>query len=154
MKKFFYRILNLRTLESVDDFVFEVDPRLYAPHSDRACYTIHVTQHVYNADGELEDVIDPLGRTDRSEFDDAGRTVKVTLNHGGTDTEVTETEFDQGRMSKQIAVNSTTGNQETVYTWGVAPAASKIASHDLLQDMTYPDGGVAERVGAVPSLVP
>ena len=89
-------------------------------------------------------MIDPLGKTDRSEFDDAGRTVKVTLNQGGTDTEVTETEFDQGRMSKQIAVNSTTGNQETVYTWGVTPAASKIASNDLLQEMTYPDGGVVQ----------
>ena len=106
--------------------------------------TIHVTQHVYHADGELEELIDPLGRTDRSEFDDAGRTVKVTLNQGGTDTEVTETEYDQGRMSKQVAVNSTTGNQETIYAWGVAPAASKIASNDLLQEMTYPDGGVVQ----------
>ncbi len=68
----------------------------------------------------------------------------MTINHGGADTEVTETEYDQSRMSKQIAVNSTTGDQETVYTWGVAPAVSKIASHDLLQKMTYPDGGVVQ----------
>ena len=36
--------------------------------------TVLVSESVYNADGELEDVIDPLGKTDRTEYDDAGRT--------------------------------------------------------------------------------
>ena len=34
--------------------------------------TVQMSESVYNADGELEDVIDPLGKTDRTEYDDAG----------------------------------------------------------------------------------
>jgi RHS repeat-associated protein len=103
--------------------------------------TVLVSESVYNADGELEDVIDPLGKTDRTEYDDAARTTKVTMNYGGTDTEVTRTEYVHGLMSKQIAENSTTGNQETSYSYGVTLTNSKLASNDLLHTVTYPDSG-------------
>ena len=63
------------------------------------------------------------------------------MNYGGTDTEVTRTEYVHGLMSKQIAENSTTGNQETTYTYGVTLTNSKIASNDLLHTVTYPDSG-------------
>ena len=44
-------------------------------------------------------------------------------------------------MSKQIAENSTTGNQETSYSYGVASGNSELASNDLLHTVTYPDSG-------------
>jgi len=103
--------------------------------------TILVSESVYNADGELEDTIDPAGKKDRTEYDDAGRTTKVTMNFNGTETEVTRTDYAGGQMSKLIAENSTTGNQETVYTYGVTTTNSKIASNDLLRKVTYPDAG-------------
>ena len=103
--------------------------------------TVLVSESVYNADGELEDSIDPLGKTDRTLYDDAGRTTKVTMNYGGSETEVTRTEYVHGLMSKQIAENSTTGNQETSYSYGVALGNSELASNDLLHTVTYPDSG-------------
>lgn len=101
--------------------------------------TVLVSTSVYNADGELEDSTDAAGKKDRKEYDDAGRITKITKNHGGSETEVTRTEYDLGRMSKQIAENSTTGNQVTTYTYAVTTTASEISSNDLLSKMTYPD---------------
>ena len=103
--------------------------------------TVLVSQSIYNIAGEMEDVVDPLAKIDRTEYDDAGRVTQVTMNYGQSPTEVTSTEYEDGLMSKQIADNSTTGNQETTYTYGVTLTNSEIASNDLLQSVTYPDSG-------------
>lgn len=103
--------------------------------------TILVSKTIYNADGEVEDSVDASGKVDRTEYDDAGRTTKVTENFGGTETVVTRTEFDDGQMVKQIAENSDTGDQTTEYVYGVTLTDSEIESNDLLQKTSYPDLG-------------
>ena len=105
---------------------------------------ILVSNTIYNADGEVKDVVDPAGKIDRTLYDDAGRVVKVTNNQDGSDTEVTNTEYDNGRISKLSAENSTTGTQDTTYTFGVTLTGSNIASNELAQKVTYPEGGEIE----------
>jgi YD repeat-containing protein len=86
--------------------------------------------------------IDPAGSVTRTEVDDAGRTTKTIRNFGGSVTETVRTEFNSlGQMSKQIAENVDTGDQETVYSYGVSLADSDLASGAMLRQLTHPDSG-------------
>ena len=106
--------------------------------------TILVSQSEFNIKGQAEKSTDPAGDVVKAEFDDAGRTTKTIRNFGGSVTETVRTEYNSdGQMSKQIAENVDTGNQETVYTYGVTVATgSDLASNQLLEKMTHPDSGV------------
>ncbi len=104
--------------------------------------TILVSQTVYDINGRAFESVDPAGDMVRLEFDDAGRTTKTIHNFGGTDTQTIRTEYNAvGQMSKQIAENADTGNQETVYTYGVTLADSDLASNSLLAQVTDPESG-------------
>ena len=105
--------------------------------------TILVSQTVYDINGRAFESVDPAGDMVRLEFDDAGRTTKTIHNFGGTDTQTIRTEYNAvGQMSKQIAENADTGNQETVYTYGVTLADSDLASNSLLAQVTDPESGM------------
>jgi YD repeat-containing protein len=105
--------------------------------------TVLVSQSEFDITGRAIKSTDPAGAVVKNEFDDAGRTTKVIHNFGGTDTQTIRTEFNSvGQMSKQIAENADTGNQETVYTYGVTTASgSDLASNQLLEKVTHPDTG-------------
>ena len=105
--------------------------------------TILVSQSEFDISGRAIKSIDAAGATVKSEFDDAGRTTKVINNFGGTDTQTIRTEYNSaGQMSKQIAENVDTGDQETVYVYGVTiSSGSEMASNQLLSQMTHPDSG-------------
>ena len=106
--------------------------------------TVLVSSTEFDMAGRVYKTTDPAGAVVKNEYDDAGKTTKVIHNFGGTDTQTIRTEYNtSGQMSKQIAENSDTGNQETSYTYGVTTAfgLSDLASNQLLSQMTYPDSG-------------
>ncbi len=105
--------------------------------------TVLVSETEFNIEGQVYETTDPAGDVVRHEYDDAGRTTKVIHNQGGSVTQTIRTEYNSvGQMSKQIAENADTGNQETVYTYGVTTAGgSDLASNQLLEKVTHPDNG-------------
>ena len=104
--------------------------------------TVLVSKTEFDIAGRSIKSTDPAGAVVKTEFDDAGRTTKVIHNFGGTDTQTVRTEYNtSGQMSKQIAENADTGNQETAYTYGVTLSNSDLASDSMLRQMTHPDGG-------------
>lgn len=104
--------------------------------------TVLVSWTISNSRGELEFLVDPNVKTTRNEFDDVGRITSAQRNYGSTPLETTETTYTpDGQVATLTAVNSSTGNQVTTYTYGVGLTNSKIASNSLLQQVTYPDSG-------------
>ena len=105
--------------------------------------TVLVSLTEYDTAGRVFKTTDPAGAVGKNEYDDAGKITKVIHNFGGTDTQTIRTEYNSsGQMSKQIAENSDTGNQETTYTYGVTTASgSDLASNQLLSQLTYPGSG-------------
>ncbi len=105
--------------------------------------TILVSESEFDIDGQMFKSTDPAGDVVKTESDDAGRTTKVIHNFGGTDTQTIRTEYNSsGQMSKQIAENADTGDQETSYSYGVTTAlGSDLVSNQLLEKMTHPDAG-------------
>lgn len=117
---------------------------------------ILVTTYAYHDDGALKDVVDPMGRTRRTEYDGAGRVIKEIVNYTtGTDPDENQTikyEYAAGLRIKYIA-DLPTGetDQETVYAYGTpkgtSSGESSIATGHLLQKVTYPDSsGSADAV--------
>jgi RHS repeat-associated protein len=104
--------------------------------------TVLVSQTHFDIAGRAFESVDPADRVTRIEFDDAGRTTKVITNFGGAETQTVRTEYNSaGQMVKQIAENANTGDQETVYSYGVTLADSELANNSMLRQMTHPDGG-------------
>jgi YD repeat-containing protein len=96
----------------------------------------------YDAAGNVMDQTDPAGKVTRSTYDAAGRVKSVVRNYGSSPTEQVDTIYSaDGQVATLTAVNSTTGNQTTTYTYGVDLTNSTIASKDLLRMATYPDNG-------------
>lgn len=109
--------------------------------------TILVNQTLYNERGDAFETVDPAGMVNRTISNDAGRTARTIKNYNaqdptpGTDENVTtEMEYGPGgHLVKLIAINQSTGNQETEYEYGVTLADSELASNDLLRAEFYPD---------------
>ena len=107
---------------------------------------ILVTTTTYNACGEVAETTDPSGMITRTEYNDAGQTVRTiqnaTLESGMcSDTNVTvEQEYNlDGQLKNLIAKNPVTGDQITRYLYGTTLTDSGIARHDLLVGEIYPD---------------
>jgi YD repeat-containing protein len=124
--------------------------------------TILVTSTVYDAAGMVESVTDPAGMVVRTEYDDAGRRVRVIENYqeassssssssGSSGSEEgcpasndvnRTTEFaytPDGALATLTAVNSETGDQVTTYTYGTTLSDSAVATSTLLRKVAYPD---------------
>ncbi len=101
--------------------------------------------------GDDYKTVDPKGREDRTEFDDAGRVTKTTQNYtdgnpatGNPDEDVTveRTYTIDGEVSTLTAKNSTTNDQVTQYIYGTAVGGGftpLIYRNDLLRAVIYPD---------------
>ncbi len=121
--------------------------------------TVLVSTTEYNSDGEAYKTIDPAGREDRQEFDDAGRAVKTIQNYtdgdpstGAPDEDVTvETAYNaDGQVLTLTAKNPTTGDQTTSYVYGSDKGGitPQIYRNDLLRAEIYPDSDdVADPLG-------
>jgi len=119
-------------------------PSTVADRSD----TVLVGSIEYNDAGEAYKSIDPAGREDRREFDDAGRVTKSIQNYQDgvvdedyADEDVTvETTYNaDGKVATLTAKNPTTGDQVTRYVYGTTLTDSAVARADLLRAEIYPD---------------
>ena len=119
--------------------------------------TVLVTTTEFDSAGQAYKTIDPAGREDRQEFDDAGRVVKSiqnyqdgSVNASYPDEDVTvETAYTaDGQIATLTAKNPATGDQVTTYVYGTTLADSDIARKDLLRAEIYPDSDdVADPLG-------
>jgi len=132
-------------------------PPNWPPTKARSVYDITgagdmvlVTSTQYNSVGEAYKSIDPAGREDRREFDDAGRTTKAIQNYtdgdpatGTADQDVTvETTYNaDGQVLTLTAKNGTTGDQTTQYVYGtdLGGLTPEVYRNDLLRTEIYPD---------------
>ena len=125
-----------------------------------------VTTTEYNNRGEAEATTDPAGLVTVITNDDAGREIERIVNTQGSssssssssssggclpsaDTNVTtRTSYTpDGNVASITAVNPTTGDQVTSYTYGTTLADSDIATSTLKRYETYPDSvGGSDRV--------
>ena len=110
--------------------------------------SVLVTETEYNQAGEMFRRIDPSGKEDRSEFDNAGRATKQIENYvdgnpatGASDEDITvqTTYHADGGVATLTAKNSDTGDQLTRYLYGTTLSDSSIARSDLLRAEIYPD---------------
>jgi RHS repeat-associated protein len=110
--------------------------------------SVLVTFDNYGQDGDHFQTIDPAGSDNRRIFDRRHRIIQTIGNStpGSTASDTNNTILTSyspdGQVASLTAVNSTTGDQTTAYTYGTTLADSAIARSDLLSSITYPDGGV------------
>jgi YD repeat-containing protein len=108
--------------------------------------TVQVTTDAYNDCGQLSEITDPSGMVTRSEFNNAGKTVRTIQNYVPdegmcSNVNVTvEQQYDVGgQLHKLIAKNAATGEQVTQYQYGTTLDNSNVARNDLLVAEIYPD---------------
>ncbi|MFN6331093.1 MAG: RHS repeat-associated core domain-containing protein [Planctomyces sp.] len=107
--------------------------------------TILVSVTSFNSDGEVQSATDPAGMVTQLEYDAAGRRVTQIENYvsGGTQADQNRTTWTtytpDGQVATLTASNSSTGNQQTTYTYGTTLSSSAIASSQLLRWVQYPD---------------
>ena len=117
--------------------------------------TVLVSQTVYNDAGEPEIAIDTAGKQAKTVFDHAGRVKESIQNFvsGGTDSDeniTTQTTYTlDGNVKTITAVNPTTGNQITEYTYGTTLTDSNVAHSDLLTVEKYPDASAGDATDRV-----
>ncbi len=106
--------------------------------------TILVTETTYDDAGNVQDTIDPKDITTRREYDDAGRQTKLIEDYsaGSSLNRTTRYEYNgEGNLEKLIVENSTTGNQETEWSYGVTTGnGSDINSKSLVYQKIHASG--------------
>jgi RHS repeat-associated protein len=115
--------------------------RTTAPSLPTSSATVLVTGRSCDGDGRPSQMIDPKGIVTQTSCDYAVKTTQ-TIEDFGTGklnrmTDITYTLDNQ--IATLTAVNSTTGDQTTTYTYGTNLSSSSVASNDLLASVTYPD---------------
>jgi RHS repeat-associated protein len=109
---------------------------------------ILVTTTSYDAAGRADSVIDPKAIETRTTFDAAGRTTNTKEAYGTGDERETQYTYTlDNQIATLVAVNATTGNQTTTYTYGTTLTESDVANNGLLRFVAYPDSsGNSDRV--------
>jgi RHS repeat-associated protein len=108
--------------------------------------TLLVTNYVYNAAGWVQDVIDPMGIDDRTNYDNLGR-VTQTIQDYTNGTETTETNistkygYDGNDHVTSVQADEPGGSyQKTAYVYGVTTAGGNgVNSNDILSAVQHPD---------------
>lgn len=119
--------------------------------------SVLVTTAEFNSRGEAYKTTDPAATVTYAEFDDAGRRTKLVENYRQTSSSSSSssgsgcaasddmnrtTQFTytaEGTVQTLTAVNATTGNQVTTYTYGTTLVNSAVATSNLLRQVQYPD---------------
>ena len=131
-----------RQIASADYGTNDGNPLVRPATVPTASETVLVSRTALDQLGQAIDSIDPAGRVTRTEYDGLGRMTKATSNFGGVEAEVTQKVYnDVGQVIQLIAENST-GNQATVYDYGVTLAESEVANGDAIRSVTHADGGM------------
>ena len=108
---------------------------------------ILVTTMSYDDAGRNYSVVDPKGVETQTTFDAAGRTTQTVEDYGGLARTTQFTYTLNNQIATLTAINSTTGNQVTTYTYGTTLSESEVARNDLLRFIAYPDStGSSDRV--------
>jgi RHS repeat-associated protein len=108
------------------------------PPSSSATVLVALTS--YNNGGEVAQVTDPMGNVTQTSYDDAGRTTQTVEAYGTSSARTTNYSYTLDNLiSTMTAVNSTTGDQTTVWTYGTTLVDSGVARNDLLTSTAYPD---------------
>ena len=100
---------------------------------------ILVTTLSYDDAGRMYSVIDPKAIELRTSFDDAARKTETVEAYGTSDARTTQFAYTlDNQIVTLTAINATTGNQVTTYTYGTTLSESEIARNDLLRYTDYP----------------
>jgi RHS repeat-associated protein len=107
--------------------------------------TVLVTSTVYDDAGRVEEVIDPKGIKNRTEYDAANRKTSTIENfvQGGTNPDQNRTTEMTWMADNQLktlkAKNSETGDQTTTWVYGTTLSDSDVARNDLVRAKEFPD---------------
>jgi hypothetical protein len=86
------------------------------------------------------EVSDPMGNITQTSFDDAGRTSQTVEAYGTSVARTTNYTYTLDNLiATMTAVNATTGNQTTTWTYGTNAGSSSVVRNDLLASVAYPD---------------
>jgi YD repeat-containing protein len=101
--------------------------------------TVLVNSTTYDGAGRVYETTDPAGHINQMTYDNAGRTTQVVESSSGLARTTNSTYTLDNLIATLQAVNSTTGNQTTTYTYGTTLTYSGVARNDLLAYVDYPD---------------
>ena len=119
--------------------------------------TVLVTSQTYNDSGNLLQTLDPAAMATQFAYDAAGRRTQVIENYlasppssssssgsgcapsADVNRTTNLTYTPDGLVGTLQAINATTGNQTTTYTYGTTLVDSDVAASVLLRSVTYPD---------------
>jgi RHS repeat-associated protein len=105
-----------------------------------------VTTYAFDEAGNRNQTVDPAGVISLQRFDARGKTISAVSNYtsgapgNSADVSVNFTYTPDAKLATLTAVNPSTGDQTTTYSYGVTPSGSALASNELLGSTTYPDG--------------
>jgi YD repeat-containing protein len=110
--------------------------------------SVLISAITYDNAGRVYQVTDPKGIVNETTYDAAGRTTQTIEDVGsGKLNRTTNSTYTLDNLIANLtAVNSTTGNQVTTYTYGTSAASSYVVRNDLLASVTYPDSVSASDV--------
>ena len=100
----------------------------------------------YNNRGEVSALRDSAGRVNSTEYDDAGRNIRLVVNvvqRGDAEDANLTTHFTyspDGTLASQTVENNKTGDQTTLWEYGTTLQDSGVASSLLLRSKKYPNG--------------
>jgi RHS repeat-associated protein len=103
--------------------------------------TLLVSSTSYDSAGRVYQATDPKGIVTQTNYDAANRKMQVIEDYGtGALNRTTNWTYTLDNLVATLeAVNATTGNQTTTYTYGTSNASSGVVRNDLLASVTYPD---------------
>jgi RHS repeat-associated protein len=103
--------------------------------------TVLVRTTSYNEAGQPSQTTDPMGYVTQTSFDNANRKTQLIEDYGtGLLNRTTSWTYTLDNLiATMTAVNATTGNQTTTWTFGTNLTTSGVARNDLLTSVTYPD---------------
>jgi hypothetical protein len=85
-------------------------------------------------------VTDPMGYVTQTTFDAGGRTTQTVEANGTSSARTTSFTYTLDNLAATMtAVNGSTGNQTTTWTYGTSASSSGVVRNDLLASVAYPD---------------